>query len=94
MRPLAIDILGKVGSLAPARVLVDMAPSPAGPWKRIGAVRALTGTLNGNLKRERQKLSSTLPPMRYCRLYIRREGHASFRHQVHDVSFVCLPEAD
>ena len=35
------------------------------------------------------ELPADRPPSRYLRLYIRREGHATFRYRVSDVVFEC-----
>ena len=80
-RPLlGLSILGVVDSFAPARAVLELAPSPEGPWHRVGRFRAL-----GQLKWQHVTLDA--PAARFCRMYIRREGHATFRHEVHGVVF-------
>ena len=80
----AISLLGEVNSFAPARVLLDAAPTADGPWRRVSHFRGL-----GALRWQRVDLSESRPASRFFRLYIRREGHASFRHAIHGVQFHC-----
>jgi len=85
--PSAISLLGLVDSFGGARVLVDAAPSEQGPWRRVGHLRALK-----SLKApERMALPAKTGAARFFRIYIRREGHATFRHAIHDVVFHCDP---
>ena len=77
---LGLSILGVVDSFAPARAVLECAESPEGPWRRVGRFRAL-----GRLAW--QHVTVDVAAARFCRLYIRREGHATFRHAVHGVVF-------
>ena len=80
-RPLlGLSILGVVDSFAPARAVLELGPSAEGPWRRVRRFRAL-----GLLKW--QHVTIDAPAARFCRMYIRREGHATFRHKVHGVVF-------
>ena len=67
----AMSLLGEVNSFAPARVLLDAAPTADGPWRRVSHFRGL-----GALRWQRIDLGESRPASRYFRLYIRREGHA------------------
>jgi len=89
--PSALTIRGVVSTLGGARICLDRGESPSGPWRRVTTLRGLRG-----LRTPVQcDLPASLPPTRYFRLYIRREGHATFRHVIHDLSFTCRrPEAD
>merc|ERR1711988_1177439 len=79
----ALELLGIVDSFGPARVSLQCAPSSSGPWRPMGrGFRAL-----GTMRWQRVELPGT--SARFCRLYIRREGHATFRHAVHGVIFRC-----
>ena len=69
----ALNLLGKADMFAPARVLLDVAPSAEGPWRRVSAFRGL-----GRLQWQQFELPPR-PPARFFRLYVRREGHATFR---------------
>lgn len=77
----ALSLLGKVDSFAPARATLECAPSPSGPWRRVSRFRAL-----GELAWQRVDLDGPATT-RFCRVFIRREGHATFRHAVHGVVF-------
>ena len=80
-RPLlGLSILGVVDSFGPARARLECAESPDGPWRRVGRFRALG-------RKEWQHVVVEAPATRFCRLYIKREGHATFRHAVHGVVF-------
>eukprot|EP00966_Prymnesium_polylepis_P022719 522688-Prymnesium_polylepis.2 len=83
----ALSLLGEVNSFAPARVLLDSAPTADGPWRRVDHFRGL-----GSLRWQRVNLAER-PATRFFRLYIRREGHASFRHAVHGCLFHCDKES-
>ena len=82
----ALSLRGIVDSFGPARVLLDAGATPDGPWRRIDAFRAL-GT---PLRWQRIELDQQ-PSTRYFRLYVRREGHATFRHRLHGVKFHLPP---
>ena len=85
----AVSLLGLVDSFAPARLSIECAPSPRGPWMQVHRTRAL-----GELEWERVELPEGVPSRRYFRLYTRREGHASFRYAIHGVRFHVDPEED
>ena len=77
----ALSLLGKVDSFAPARATLECAPGPSGPWRRVSRFRAL-----GEMAWQRVDLEGPATT-RFCRVFIRREGHATFRHAVHGVVF-------
>ena len=79
LRLKGFSILGVVNSFAPARAMLQCAPSPDGPWRLTGRFRVL-----GQLAWQRFDFEGTA---RYWRLFIRREGHATFQHRVHGVVF-------
>jgi len=81
----ALSILGVVSTFAPARVHLDVGMSPDGPWKRTGLFRALRSPMRW----QRVDLGDGVPEARYIRLYVRREGHATFQHKVHGVLVDC-----
>ena len=88
----AVSLRGVVDSFGPARVILEASDSPSGPWRCIRRCRAL-GT---PLRWQRIELTETNEPAlssRFVRLYIRREGHATFRHRLHGVRFhpACKP---
>mmetsp|Transcript_21841 Transcript_21841/g.54450 ORF Transcript_21841/g.54450 Transcript_21841/m.54450 type:complete len:178 (-) Transcript_21841:264-797(-) len=78
----AVSLLGTVSSFAPAHLLLDCASSAQGPWRRVHSFRGLK-----SLRWERINLAESTTKSRYYRLFIRREGHASFRHAIHGVFF-------
>jgi hypothetical protein len=78
----ALSLLGVVDSFAPARVLLDAGATADGPWRRVGSFRAL----GAPMRWQRVELGQR-PAARFFRLYVRREGHASFRHALHGVRF-------
>lgn len=84
-RPSRLSILGVASTFGGARVAIEHSESPDGPWRRVATVRAMRSLRN--------PVSVELPAQgqawRYYRLYIRREGHATFRHALHDVVFTC-----
>jgi len=82
-----IDILGRVHSLRGSRILLQIGPSAKGPWQQAHSFRALS-----SLQRTRSALPKDLPSTQFVRLFIRREGHATFRYKVHDVRFLCTSE--
>jgi hypothetical protein len=85
--PSALSILGVASTFGGARICVDRADAPSGPWRRLATLRGLC-----SLRAPAQcRLPADAPPSRYYRLYMRREGHATFRHALHDVAFVCPP---
>ena len=84
--PRALSIRGVVDSFGPARVLLDAAATPSGPWRRAACFRAL----GSPLRWQRVELGDSVPQSRYYRLYVRREGHASFRQLLHGVQFHCV----
>ena len=86
----AISLRGVVSSLGKARVLVDCSQSPHGPWQRIGLIRGLASAS----VEERHSLHVQRTPSRYVRLYIRREGHATFRHEIHRCRLHARPAND
>jgi len=79
----SISLLGEVDSFGPARVLLDAAQSPRGPWWRVSHFRGLQ-SLDWHCVR-----LTAQPTGRFFRIYIRREGHATFRHKIHGVLFNC-----
>jgi len=81
----AISFRGIVGSFGPARVLLDVGSSAQGPWQRVGRLRAL----GAPLRWQRHELGQATPPSQFMRVYIRREGHATFRHAIHGVLVHC-----
>ena len=81
----SISLLGEVNTFRPARVLLDSAHTAGGPWQRVTQFCGL-----GALKW--QRINLTTKPARFFRIYIRREGHATFRHAIHGVAFTCLEE--
>ena len=70
-------------AVAPARATLECAPGPSGPWRRVSRFRAL-----GQMAWQRVDLEGPATT-RFCRVFIRREGHASFRHTLHGVLFHC-----
>ena len=87
----ALSLLGKVGSFGAARVMLEESESPRGPWRCVSRFRAL----GGPLKWQRVDLKGDGGvSSRFVRLYVRREGHATFRHQVHGVQFHLAPELE
>lgn len=82
----SINLLGEVDSFGPARVLLDSSQSANGPWRRVSHFRALAA-----LRWQSVPLTPR-PSARFFRIYIRREGHATFRHAVHGVFFNCRRE--
>jgi len=88
--PSALNILGVASTFGGARICVDRADSPSGPWRRLTTLRGLR-----SLRAPAQcRLPASAQPSRYYRLYMRREGHATFRHAIHDVVFVCPPAGE
>ena len=87
--PRALSLLGTASTVGGARVTLQRATSPRGPWRTVAHVRGLRGLRAPT----RQPLPADLSPSRYFRLYMRREGHASFRHAIHDVCFECEEDA-
>jgi hypothetical protein len=81
----AISLLGVVDMFAPARVELQAADSVNGPWRHVTRFRGLTSAKRW----QRIEIPGALPERtsRYFRLYIRREGHATFRHKLHGVEF-------
>ena len=84
-KPRALDLLGVVNSFGAARVLLDVGNSPDGPWKRAGCFRAF----GSPMRWQRVQLGRDVPTVRYMRLFVRREGHATFQHKVHGVLVHC-----
>ena len=64
---------------------LDVGATPDGPWQRTGGFRAF----GAPLRWQRVELGSEVPASRYVRLFVRREGHATFRHKVHGVRVYC-----
>jgi hypothetical protein len=87
----ALSLLGDVDSFGAARMMLDAADSPNGPWRRVCSFRAL-GTLRWQ-RIELAKAGQAPPTSRFIRLYVRREGHASFRHRVHGIVAHCAADA-
>ena len=94
IRPVdALSLLGIVDSLGRARVSLEVADAPSGPWRRVGRFRAL----GSPLRWERFALAAPgqqPPTSRFFRLHVRREGHATFSHRVHGVTLECSPGSD
>ena len=84
-KPRALDLLGVVNSFGAARVLLDVGNSPDGPWKRAGCFRAF----GSPMRWQQVELGRDVPTVRYMRLFVRREGHATFQHKVHGVLVHC-----
>ena len=88
----AISLLGIVNSFGPARVNLETSDSADGPWQSRG-LRAF----GSPLRWQRVELAAeNEAPLnsRFYRLYVRREGHATFRHQLHGVKFHVAEVAD
>jgi len=80
----ALSLLGIVDSFGMARVRLDVGTSPSGPWRHVHSFRAL-GT---PLRWQRVELD-TAPNARFFRLFVRREGHATFKHRIHGITMHC-----
>ena len=80
----ALSLLGEVDSFGAARVLLEAGASPSGPWRKALGFRALSAPTW-----QRIELGEGMRPARFYRLYIRREGHATFRYVVRGVRFHC-----
>lgn len=80
----ALSLLGEVDSFGAARVLLEAGASPSGPWRKTLGFRALKCPTW-----QRIELGERTRPARFYRLYIRREGHATFRYTVRGVRFHC-----
>ena len=85
-KPRALSLLGIVDSFGAARVMLDFGDSPEGPWQRAGRFRAF----GSPMRWQRVELDESVPTTRYLRLYVRREGHATFQHRVHGVLVHCV----
>ena len=86
----ALSLLGTVDSFGAARVLVDAGESADGPWRRVGKFRALGAPMQWQrLELGAKEPARAATAARYYRLYVRREGHATFRHAIHGVRFHC-----
>ena len=86
----AVSLRGIVDSFGSARMMLEAATSPRGPWRRVCSFRALGTPLRWQ-RVELAKPGQSPPSARYLRLYVRREGHANFRHRLHGVVAHCLP---
>ena len=88
-RPVSgLSLLGIVGSFAPARVHLQAGESPSGPWRRVCCFRALGSPMQWQ---HVELPPNVAEPSRFYRLFVRREGHATFKHQVHGVLFHAPP---
>lgn len=88
--PSAVSLLGVVDSFGPARVLLDAGASPSGPWRRVAGFRAF----GVPMRWQRVGLPPDGEPSRFYRLYVRREGHATFKHALHGVLFHAVGEGE
>jgi len=88
----AISLLGIVDSFSKARMMLDVAESPDGPWERVGSFRALGTPLRWQ-KIDLGAVGDGPQRARFFRLLVRREGHATFRHRVHGITVHTAPEA-
>ena len=88
MKPTAISITGLVSSFGKARIIVQSSQRPNGPWTHVTFIRALGDAR----KTERHTLPNEIADARYYRLYIRREGHATFKHSISNVQFHCADD--
>jgi hypothetical protein len=89
----AMSLLGVVNSFGAARVVLEAGESADGPWQHVQRFRAL----GSPMRWQRIDLSAgNGEPLnsRFYRIFVRREGHATFRHQVHGVKFHVAEEAE
>ena len=84
-----LSLRGLVESFAPARVRLEVGETADGPWEHVHAFRAL----GAPLRWQRVDLRAEQRPeaARFLRLYVRREGHATFKHALHGVLVHCEP---
>ena len=87
----AINLLGIVDSFGAARMRLDVGESPNGPWRPARHFRAL-GTPLSWQRVELAGGGQAAPCARFYRLFVRREGHANFRHRIMGLTLTCEAE--
>ena len=88
----ALSLLGIVDSFGSARMRLEVGSSPSGPWLPVHSFRALGTPLRWQ-RIELGGLGHTTPSARFFRLFVRREGHATFKHRVMGVTMHCDAES-
>ena len=89
----AMSLLGIVNSFGAARVELEISESADGPWQGVQRFRALRSPMRW----QRVDLSAEDgEPLnaRFVRIFVRREGHATFRHQLHGIKFHVAEEEE